>query len=143
MPRADCATYDSAITEARANWSRAVSSSMSSSGWNPQIGASIARPACTSTRTSPLWIGSGDGSGGGRGGGEFPSPRQSPTPAERGVLRDEIFDVDTEVAQGTTVLIRLGDLGGKCHHTLESGNEILRDLVRDDSHGGIVPRGGV
>ena len=46
MPRADCATYDSAITEARARCSRAVASSMSSSGPYPQIGASIAsRPA--------------------------------------------------------------------------------------------------
>jgi hypothetical protein len=33
MPRADCATYDSAMTAARASSSRASSALMSSSGW--------------------------------------------------------------------------------------------------------------
>ncbi len=53
------------MTDARASWLRAVASSVSSSGLYPQIGASIARPACTSTRTSPVWMGSGNGSAGG------------------------------------------------------------------------------
>ncbi len=65
MPRADWATKDIAITEARASSSRAVSSSMSRSGSRPQAGASIARADWTSTRTSPECTGSGNGSAGG------------------------------------------------------------------------------
>ena len=39
MPRADCATNDSAITDARARSSRACSSEMSISGSKPHSGA--------------------------------------------------------------------------------------------------------
>jgi len=53
LPRADCATNDSAITEARASWSRACSSEMSISSAKPHSGASIESAACTSTRGSP------------------------------------------------------------------------------------------
>ena len=71
---------------------------------------------------------------------KFSVHQQSPDIAECDVLANQVLDVDTAVAQGTAVLIGLGDLGGECHHPLETGNEILRDLVRDDSHGGILPR---
>ena len=64
-PRALWATKDRAITEARARSSRASSAEMSSNGLKPQIGASMARALCTSTRTSPVWTGSGNGSAGG------------------------------------------------------------------------------
>ncbi len=65
-PRADCATYDRAMTAARARSSRACFSLMSSSGFMPHAGASIASALCTSTRMSPEWIGIGNGSAGGR-----------------------------------------------------------------------------
>ncbi|SKU09597.1 Uncharacterised protein [Mycobacteroides abscessus subsp. abscessus] len=44
---------------------RATESSVSSSGSKPQMGASMASPACTSTRTSPVCTGMGKGSAGG------------------------------------------------------------------------------
>ena len=65
VPRADCATYESAITETRARLFRASSSEISSSGFKPHAGASIAIADCTSTRTSPEWTGSGNGSAAG------------------------------------------------------------------------------
>ncbi len=65
VPRADCATNDIAMTDTWARFSRAVSSSMSSSGWRPHAGASIAIADCTSTRTSPECTGIGNGSAGG------------------------------------------------------------------------------
>ena len=52
-PRADCATKDRAMTDARARSSRACSSEMSMSGRKPHSGASVASAACTSTRWSP------------------------------------------------------------------------------------------
>ena len=72
-PRADCATNDSAITDARASWSRAVASSTSISWWKPHSGASIAKALCTSTRGSPERAVSGYGSAGGRPGTYVPS----------------------------------------------------------------------
>jgi hypothetical protein len=71
---------------------------------------------------------------------EFSVHQQSPHVAESDVLADQVFDVDTAVAQGTAVLVGLGDFGGERHHAFESGNEILRDLVRGDSHDRILPR---
>ena len=53
VPRADCATYDKTITDARARLLRASSSVISKSGLNPQAGANMAIADCTSTRTSP------------------------------------------------------------------------------------------
>ena len=58
-PRADCATNDSVMTEARARSSLACSSLMSSSGRMPLAGASIASELCTSTRMSPERTGIG------------------------------------------------------------------------------------
>jgi hypothetical protein len=66
VPRADWATNDSAITDARARSSRACSSLMSSSCRMPQAGASMASALCTSTRMSPECTGIGYGSAGGR-----------------------------------------------------------------------------
>ena len=67
------------ITEARASCARASRSVMSSSGWNPQIGASIASAAWTSTRTSPVCTGMGKGSAGGRPGPNRPSTNNAHT----------------------------------------------------------------
>src|SRR5437764_11507490 len=50
IPRADCATNDSAITDARARLSRASSSGMSISSRKPHCGPSIASADCTSAR---------------------------------------------------------------------------------------------
>ena len=72
-PRADWATNDSDITEARARSSRTWASSMSSSCCRPQNGANIASALCTSTRMSPEWTGMGNGSAGGRPGSNEPS----------------------------------------------------------------------
>ena len=65
-PRADWATNDSAITDARARLSRAWTSEMSISCRKPHSGASIASAACTSTRGSPERTVSTCGSAGGR-----------------------------------------------------------------------------
>ncbi len=66
--------------------------------------------------------------------------QQSPGVAEGDVSAHQVFDVDTAVTQGAAVFVRLGNLGGECDHTLEACDEILRDLVRDDSHKRILPR---
>ncbi len=58
-PRAACAAKDMAMTETRARSSRAWSSSMSSNGWSPQAGASMAIADCMSTRTLPECTGIG------------------------------------------------------------------------------------
>jgi hypothetical protein len=65
IPRAACATYDSAMTAVRARSSRAWSSVMSYSCRIPHAGAIIAIALCTSTRMSPEWTGIGYGSAGG------------------------------------------------------------------------------
>ena len=64
-PRADWATKESAITDARARSSRAWSSGMSSSCCMPHSGPSIASAAWRSTRESPERMVSGCGSAGG------------------------------------------------------------------------------
>src|ERR1700757_5022544 len=134
MPRADCATYDSAITDARASCARAVASSKSSNGLYPQMGASIARPACTSTRTSPGWIRRGDGSARGQSGPELAVHQQAPHFAERHPLVHQILDIDAAVAQRAAVFIRLGNLGGEGNDAVEARDEIFRD----HSHGKIL-----
>ena len=68
-----------AMTDARARFSRASSSSMSSSGLNPHTGASCARADCTSTRMSPVCTGSGNGSAGGRPGSNSSSTSRPQT----------------------------------------------------------------
>ena len=78
-PRADCATNDSAITDARARSMRACSSEMSSSWPKPHSGASIASAACTSTRGSPERTSSGCGSAGGSPGSNVPSTSRPQT----------------------------------------------------------------
>ena len=100
---------------------------MSSSGLYPQMGASIARPACTSTRTSPVWIGSGNGSAGRQPVAEPAVDQQRPHVAESDLLVHQILDVDAAVAQRATVFIRLGNFGGEGHHALEAGDEVFRD----------------
>ena len=78
-PRADWATKDSAITDARARLSRASSSEMSISWPKPHSGASIASAACTSTRGSPERTVKVCGSAGGRPGLKWPSTSRPQT----------------------------------------------------------------
>src|SRR5437588_2329037 len=85
IPRADCATNDSAITDARARLSRASSSGMSISSRKPHCGPSIASADCTSTRGSPEWTLSGWGSAGGSPGSSLPST-SSPHTCSNGTL---------------------------------------------------------
>ena len=65
LPRADWATNESAMTDARARSSRACSSEMSMSCLKPHSGASIASAAWRSTRGCPVRTASGCGSAGG------------------------------------------------------------------------------
>ena len=124
MPRADCATNDSAITDARARSVRACASEMSISCWSPHSGASIASAACTSTRGSPVRTVSGHGSAGGRPGQEGAVHEQSPDLLE-GHVPDEVLDVDAPVAERAALLVGLGDLGRKRDHALEAGANLL------------------
>ena len=79
IPRADWATNDSAITDARARLSRACSSEMSISSPNPHCGPSMASADCTSTRGSPECTVSRCGSAGGRPGSSLPSTSRPQT----------------------------------------------------------------
>jgi hypothetical protein len=85
VPRADCATNDSAITDARARSARASPSEMSMSGRRPHSGASMASAAWTSTRGSAERIASGCGSAGGRPGSSVPST-SSPQTCSNGTV---------------------------------------------------------
>ena len=75
----------------------------------PSMGASIATAACTSTRTSPVWIGSGNGSAGGSPGLERTVDEQAPDLLERHPA-DQVLDVDAAVAERRPFLVGLGDL---------------------------------
>ena len=118
-PRADCATKESAITEARARSSRACSSGMSISWRKPHSGASIASADCTSTRGSPERIVSGCGSAGGQAGLEVAVDQQAPDLLE-GDRADEVLDVDAAVAQRAALLVGLGDLRGEGDDALQA-----------------------
>ena len=84
-PRADWATNERAITDARARSVRAWASEMSISWRSPHSGASCASAACTSTRGSPLRMPSGCGSAGGRPGRNAPST-SSPQTCSNGTV---------------------------------------------------------
>ena len=79
IPRADWATNDSAITDARARLSRASSSEMSISWPKPHCGASIASADWTSTRGSPECTVRAFGSAGGSPGSSVPSTSRPQT----------------------------------------------------------------
>src|SRR3954454_22121193 len=132
VPRADWATNDSAMTEARARLSRAVSSSMSRTSLKPHSGASRASADWTSTRGLPERITSGHGSAGGRPGFKFssaggpqawlqmPVDEESPDLLERDDA-NELLDVHAAVAERAAGLIRLGNLGRECDYAFEAG----------------------
>ena len=84
----------------------------------PSIGASMATPACTSARTSPVWIGRLYGSAGGRPGLVVAVDQQSPDLLE-GDPADDLLDVDAAVAQRGPFLVGLGDLGLERDDALE------------------------
>ena len=84
----------------------------------PSIGASMATAACTSARTSPVWIGMLYGSAGGRPGLVGAVDQQPPHLLERHPA-DDLLDVDTAVAQCGAFLVGLGDLGLEGDHALQ------------------------
>ncbi len=84
----------------------------------------MANPACTSTRTSPLWIGSGNGSAGSKPRPNLPSTRQAPHVTERDAPVHQFGDVDAAVAQRAAVLVGFRDLGGEGHDAFESLDEV-------------------
>ena len=137
MPRADCATKESAITEARARSSRACSSEMSISGSKPHSGASIASAACTSTRGSPERTVQRVRLGRRQARLERAVDEQAPDLLE-GHLADEVLDVDAAVAQRAALLVGLGDLGGEGDDALEAGLDF--SLMRSGRFARSAPR---
>ena len=122
-PRADWATKDSAITEARARSSRACSSSMSSS-WPQAPGrgehgqrALHVDPDVAGVHRDRERLGRRQA------GVELVVDQQAPDVAE-GHVPDEVLDVDAAVAQRAAFLVRLGDLGLEGDDALEAGLEV-------------------
>ena len=119
-PRADCATKESAITDARASWSRATSSEMSISGSKPHSGAEHRqRRLHVDAR-----VAGADGErvrlGGRQARLEPAVDEQAPHLLERH-LADEVLDVDPAVAQRAALLVGLGDLGGEGDDAFQAG----------------------
>ena len=141
-PRADCATNDSAMTEARARSSRAWASSMSISAWKPHSGAEHgerglhvdARIAGADRQRVRL--------GRRQPGLERAVHEQAPHLLERH-LPDELLDVDPAVAQRAALLVRLGDLGGEGDHALQARLDFAhgRAAYAAASPGGAAQRG--
>ncbi len=119
-PRADCATNESAITDARARSSRACASSMSISARKPHSGAQHrerrldvdARVAGADRQRVRL--------GRRQPGRERAVDEQPPDLLERHAP-DELLDVDAAVAQRAALPVGLGDLGGEGDDALEAG----------------------
>ena len=144
IPRADWATNDSAITDARARLSRASSSEMSISCPNPHCGASIASADCTSTRGSPERTPSGKGRGRRQSGQQLAVDEQAPHLLERHVP-DQLLDVDAAVAQRATGAVGLGDLGREGDDALEARLDFGSDAHGEFSWIGdvlVLPGGG-
>jgi hypothetical protein len=110
MPRADCATYDSAITDARARSSRACSSDVEQLAGSPQIGREHRERGL---HVDPDVAGvhrDGERLGRRQAGLEGAVDQQAPDVARRHPP-DEVLDVDAAVAQRAALLVGLGDLG--------------------------------
>ena len=119
IPRADWATNDSAITDARARLSRASSSEMSISSPKPHCGREHrqrrldvdARVAGADAQRVRL--------GGRQPGQQLAVDEQTPDLLERHVA-DELLDVDAAIAQRAAGAVGLGDLGGEGDYALEA-----------------------
>ena len=120
IPRADWATNESAITDARARLSRASSSEMSISCPNPHCGrehgqrrlhvdAGIARAHAQRVRLGRRQAGQ-----------QLAVDQQAPDLLERDVA-DQLLDVDAAVAQRAAGPVGLGDLGGEGDDAFEAG----------------------
>ena len=125
-PRADCATNDSAMTEARARSSRACSSVMSMSCPKPHSGASIASADWTSTRGSPERTRERMRLGGRQARARSVPSTSRPQTCSNGTCADEVLDVDAAVAQRAALLVGLGDLGGEGDDAFEAGLDAAR-----------------
>ena len=111
------------MTDARARFSRACSSSMSSSGRKPHTGASW---ASARLHVDPDVAGvhrQRERLGGRQARVELVVDEQAPDVAE-GHPADEVVDVDAAVAQGAALLVGLGDLGLEGDDALEAGPEV-------------------
>ena len=108
----------------------------------PSIGASIATLACTSARTSPVWIGDVVGLGRRQAGRVGAVDEQAPDVLERDPA-DELLDVDAAVAQRGALLVGLGDLRLERDDTFEAVLDLghgrssvdgtSREMARDGS----------
>ena len=120
VPRADCATKDSAITDARARSSRACSSEMSISAPKPHSGPEHRErglhvdPRVAGADAQRVRLGRRQP------GLERPVDQQAPDLLE-GDAADEVLDVDAAVAQRAALLVGLGDLGGEGDDALQAG----------------------
>ena len=116
-PRADWATNDSAITEARARSSRACSSLMSSSWCMPQAGRQHGQralhvdPDVAGVHRDRVRL------GGRQAGRELVVDQQAPH-VPVGDVADEFLDVDAPVPECAALLVRLGDLRLECDDAL-------------------------
>ncbi len=119
IPRADWATNDSAITDARARLSRASSSEMSISCPKPHCGAEHrqrrlhvdARVARVDVQRMRL------------GGGhprQQPAVHQQPPDLLEGDVSHQLLDVHPPVAQRATGAVGLGDLRGEGDYALQA-----------------------
>ena len=125
MPRADCATNESAITDARARSSRACSSEMSMQLAQAPLGGEHrqrrlhvdARVAGAHEQRVRL--------GGRQARVERAVDEQAPDLLERHGA-DEILDVDAAVAERAALLVGLGDLGREGDDAFEAGLHLGR-----------------
>jgi hypothetical protein len=120
LPRADCATNESAITDARARSSRACASSMSISARKPHSGPSIASADWTSTRASPERIASSLRLGRRQARLRSAVDEQTPDVLERRAP-DQILDVDAAIAQHAALPVGFGDLRRERDNALQAG----------------------
>ena len=119
MPRADCATNDSAMTDTRARSSRACSSEMSITCLEAPLGREHgqrglevdARVAGAHRERVRLR--------GRQAGLEGAVDQQAPDLLE-GHLADQVLDVDAAVAERAALLVGLGDLGREGDYALEA-----------------------
>ena len=132
-PRADWATNDSAITDARARSSRACSSVMSMSGRKPHSGAEHRERGLD---VDPR-VARADGERVRLGRREARQQRavdeQAPDLLERHGA-DEVLDVDAAVAQRAALAVGLGDRRGERDDALEAGTDLGRRVVVDSGH---------
>ena len=118
-PRADCATNDSAITDARArSVARLLVGDVDQLLQAPLGREHRERGLHVDARVAGADV-SGYGSAGGRPGSERAVDEQAPDLLE-GDVADQVLDVDAAVAQRAALLVGLGDLGREGDDALEA-----------------------